>query len=153
MDLRIYQKRSCIPCYSYTYYVGSDHLFGRLPETAPPNRPNFPNADFDLLAAGCCPTGVAAVSFAGIGGPCCNRARSLNALASSPSPARGSDIIPRPSSKSPPGLRALLALSWTLRNFSRSSVHRMPPSSLPFNLLDLSKFDGPALAGVLSEGA
>lgn len=104
-----------------------------LPGIAPPNLPNcLPSPDF--LAAGA--TGMGA-SFWGTGGA---RPIGLAAGMSSPSVIRRSPT-PNvgPSSRFPPNRCARLARSWTLRNFSSSSLHRMMPSSRPLSRLGRSK--------------
>lgn len=101
------------------------------PATAPPNLPScFPKPVRALFAS----AGMGLASFAGTGGALPGRPASLPLL-STLSPIFNSPI-PNcgPSSASPPYLPALRARSWTLRNFSRSSDHRMMPSSLPFSL-------------------
>lgn len=122
------------------------HFFCRLPPT--PNRPNLLSPDLDLCGGTATGAGEGAtgVSFIGSGGAR-KRAKSLKAPESRLSPNRPS----RPSSRLPLGCCDLLAFSWTLLNFSNSSVQRMPPSSLPFSLLERSKFEGPALEETLYE--
>lgn len=116
-----------------TTYATSAHGAFLLPRpaTAPPNLPScFPKPVRALFAS----AGTELASFAGTGGALPGRPASL-LLPSTPSPIFSSPI-PNcgPSSASPPYLPALRARSWTLRNFSRSSDHRMMPSSLPFSL-------------------
>lgn len=108
------------------------------PETAPPSLPNClprPDRGFDAGGIVAWP-----VSFTGTGGPVCGRV--AWPLRSKPSPSRSSPT-PRlgPSFTSPASLWARRARSCTVRNFSSSSVHRMMPSSRPFNRLGRSKFE------------
>lgn len=110
---------------SRAFYV---RLF--FPDTAPPSRPNCrPRPPF-LAGTAVGWAGVGSLGTIGGGG---SARLSLPLTSSDPSPIR--------SSLTPSGCMsllsefcraALLALSWTLRNFSRSSTQRMPPSSRPF---------------------
>ncbi len=114
------------------------HCWARLPrpETAPPSLPNClpsPDRTFGAGAAG-------GGSFTGTGGG--RAGASLMPLGSNPSPIRKSPIPSvDPSSMSAPSLCRRRARSWTARNFSKSSFHRMMPSSRPFSLLGLSKLE------------
>jgi len=116
----------------------SHHCWARLPRpaTAPPSRPNcLPSPDRGLAG------GVGGGSLIGTGGARADS--SLPPLDSNPPSLIRRSPTPRedPSSTSPPSLCSRLARSWTARNFSRSSFHRMIPSSRPFSLLGLSKLD------------
>lgn len=108
-------------------YAGFAYWFRLfLPETAPPNLPNcLPKPDFFAGAAG-------AASFDATGEAVVTGARLLPFSSNGPSTTRSS---PNPvTDMSSPSILCrctLLALSCTLRNFSSSSTHLMPPSSRP----------------------
>lgn len=109
------------------------------PDTAPPSLPNCLPSPDRALAGGAAGAGG---SFTGTGGAVAARFASLGSFSSSPSLRRKSPT-PKvdPWSRSPPGRRARLARSCTLRNFSKSSFQRIMPSSRPFSLLGRSKLE------------
>jgi len=55
-------------------------------------------------------------------------------------------------SLAPPPRWARLARSWTVRNFSSSSFHRIIPSSLPFRRLGRSKEGALGVVALLDRG-
>lgn len=120
--------------------TNNHHYWALLPRpaTAPPSLPNCRPSPDRGFGAGWVGAGG---SLIGTGGP--RPETSLPFLGSTvPSPMRRS-LSPSDdaSSASPPTLFSRRARSWTMRNFSRSSFHRIMPSSRPFNLLGRSKVE------------